>query len=399
MQNNRLSISPVFAFPANGCNSLNLARSFGQMGIPVYVFGGSKPPSDHIYSRYVHYVKSPQPDIGSSKFGHFLTKYAQTLVRRPVLFPTNDLAVMYVCLHKNLLKSSMHLPYGSSSSVATILDKAKFNEALCQRNIPRPLTIMPSSLKEAIKAGEEIGYPCILKPALSIEFSRIFLAKCLYLSNKKEMMAFWPKIQTINTNWLVQEIIPGDRIAGWTGYYDQKYRLKAYSPYIKERQYPTDFGVGTFFRTQKNGLLIRWGDEIIRHIEYCGLVDVEFKHDPRDDSWKIIEINPRTCMHNSLASVANLNLEYIAYLDTLGKNVPLAACAKMGIGWTHVSKDFASALKNHGMSFRKWLASIKGPKTHAYFSWKDPLPAITRLPDDISAIMGTILNRLHHTKT
>jgi D-aspartate ligase len=391
---NRIGETPaVFIMSANGCNSLGVARSFGRKGIPVYVLGGPSSPLDHILSRYVRNVKSPKLDIHSSNAAEFLADFARTFSRRPVLFPTHDAAVQYCCRYRHLLEDRLNIPFGPNSAVTALLDKAQFHEVLCRTKVPKPFTIAPKNLQEAVSAGRKIGYPCIIKPAVSSEFSSIVAAKCVYLNNEDELKAFWAKYEPVQITLLLQEIIPGNRISGWIGYYNKRHDLIAYCPYAKKRQYPPDFGVGTFFRTEETPQLVDWGNEVLQEINYYGLVDVEFKFDPRDRQWKMIEINARTCMLNSISTVSGIDFEFSAYRDAIGKPLSSIGPAEMDVCWTETHKDFASAIKYRQTSFSDWRESRRGKKAYAYFCWDDPLPAIARFPEALTAILSTLLYR------
>jgi D-aspartate ligase len=61
----------------------------------------------------------------------------------------------------------------------------------------------------------------------------------------------------------------------------------------KIRQYPIGFGTTTMMKTTYKPELVEMSVEFLKKLGYQGLCDVEFKYDRRDDTYKIIEINPR----------------------------------------------------------------------------------------------------------
>ena len=45
---------------------------------------------------------------------------------------------------------------------------------------------------------------------------------------------------------------------------------------------------------------------------------MEFKRDPRDGGYKLMEINARHWLWHSLAAACGVNLSYVAYRDAIG---------------------------------------------------------------------------------
>ena len=53
--------------------------------------------------------------------------------------------------------------------------------------------------------------------------------------------------------------------------------------------------------------------------DYFGLSQVEFKRDPRDGKFKLMEINPRLWQWHGLAAACGVDLPRIAYADLVGE--------------------------------------------------------------------------------
>jgi biotin carboxylase len=75
----------------------------------------------------------------------------------------------------------------------------------------------------------------------------------------------------------------------------------------------------------------RWVDEVVeqglallRGLGFHGASQVEFKRDPRDGEYKLMEVNPRLWRWHSLAAACGVNLAYIAYCDVAGEPLPRA---------------------------------------------------------------------------
>ena len=71
-----------------------------------------------------------------------------------------------------------------------------------------------------------------------------------------------------------------------------------------------------------------WVDEVVEHglrylhgLGYYGLAQVEFKRDPRDGEYKLMEINPRLWQWHGLAAACGVDLVDLAYRELLGERV------------------------------------------------------------------------------
>jgi predicted ATP-grasp superfamily ATP-dependent carboligase len=104
---------------------------------------------------------------------------------------------------------------------------------------------------------------------------------------------------------------------------------------------------------------------------------VEFKWDPRDECFKIIELTPRTWFPHGLSTACGMNLPYLMYRYVLGLPVEEQRGFVEGLKWIHEERDVLSALRmwrQGKLSLREWLASYQGRRTYALAAWDDPGP-------------------------
>jgi carbamoylphosphate synthase large subunit len=62
----------------------------------------------------------------------------------------------------------------------------------------------------------------------------------------------------------------------------------------------------------------------LRGLECYGLSQTEFKRDPRDGAYKLMEVNPRLWQWHGLAAAVGVDFPLIAYWDLLGARLPAA---------------------------------------------------------------------------
>jgi predicted ATP-grasp superfamily ATP-dependent carboligase len=63
------------------------------------------------------------------------------------------------------------------------------------------------------------------------------------------------------------------------------------------------------------------GLRLLRGLRFHGISQVEFKRDPRDGRYKLMEVNPRLWQWHGLAAACGVDLPLIAYRDLTGEPV------------------------------------------------------------------------------
>jgi predicted ATP-grasp superfamily ATP-dependent carboligase len=118
------------------------------------------------------------------------------------------------------------------------------------------------------------------------------------------------------------------------------------------------------------------GHAMLRHLQYRGMANVEFKRDVRDGLLKLIEINCRSGNRLGLAIDSGIDLPFIAYADLVGDQLPIEG-PRDGLRWIDDASDLAAFRhyrRRHGLSLRDWLRSAWTAESHAFLSLDDPLP-------------------------
>jgi predicted ATP-grasp superfamily ATP-dependent carboligase len=121
---------------------------------------------------------------------------------------------------------------------------------------------------------------------------------------------------------------------------------------------------------------------LLEALNYRGFVAVEFKRDPRDGTYRLMEINPRTASGNQLAISAGVDFPWIGYqhLAATGPaNTPPPPPFRVGVGWVSELWDLQAYLllrRAGALSLRGWLRSVRGAEARALGAWDDPLPLL-----------------------
>jgi D-aspartate ligase len=177
---------------------------------------------------------------------------------------------------------------------------------------------------------------------------------------------------------MLQEIIPGDGSQQFS--YCAFFRDgQAHSTLLarRGRQHPREFGrAATYVETVDLPVIEELAGRFLRAIHYYGLVEIEFKLDPRDGQYKLLDVNARTWGFHSLGAPAGVDFPYLMFADQIGEPAATGR-ALPGIGWMRLLTDLPTAFKeliSGQLTVRGYLKSLKNAQVESVFSREDPLP-------------------------
>jgi predicted ATP-grasp superfamily ATP-dependent carboligase len=180
---------------------------------------------------------------------------------------------------------------------------------------------------------------------------------------------------------MAQEVVPGgdDALFGYWGFRDEQGRERAWVTKRKHRQSPPLFGDGSFQETIDSPEVLDLTRRLLAAFDYRGFAGVEFKQDPRDGVFRLMEINPRSESGNQLAISAGVDLPWIGYRYLLGEltdETPTPS-VRYGVKFINEEWDLKSflALRGEGkLTLRDWMRSLRGVRSFALGAWDDPMP-------------------------
>ena len=104
-------------------------------------------------------------------------------------------------------------------------------------------------------------------------------------------------------------------------------------------------------------------------------------YDPKDDQYKLIELNPRIWGWHTLAIGAGVDLPYLLYKDVIGESYNSAKAVE-NLKWVRLITDVPTVfneIRKGNMTVREYLSSMRGDMEFAVLSKKDPLPFFAEL--------------------
>lgn len=394
---------PVVMLGANFYTALGAIRTLGRRGVPVYALDYHFPTAYALSSRYVT-RKILCPDINKDEEGlaGFLVELGWSLEQKPVLMATADSYALLISRYADRLAPYYIFPENRSGLLEEVIDKKGLALLAGEHSLPFPQTFVVDQNSDIDSIADRIPYPCIIKPALSHKFVRVFRQKCLYVNSREELLANLETALDSRLEVMVQEIIPGfdDRMYVFDFYINRQGRVTHTFTAQKLRQFPINFGSSTLTRQAYDRDLVETGLECIRKIGYRGYGEIEFKQHPHSGKFYLIEINARLSTLNILFDKCGVEFAYIMYRDLLGDPLPDFHLAE-NRPWAfwHAYEDLISSaayLKQGqltaGEIVRPWLAHRKA---HAIWAGDDikPLFSFGRL------IAGKIAGRLRRAVT
>jgi D-aspartate ligase len=357
---------------------LGIARSLGRHGIPVCVVDDET--SVARASRFVQTVVRVR-DLRTEP--SLLRALALTRDRlrsaRWVLYPTRDETVAALAANREALLSDFRVPVPGMDSISRAWDKRETYRLAAQLSIPIPRTWFPST--EADLADIDGDGPFVIKPAIKEHFFYAARVKAWRADTRAELTAVFRRAAEIagRGEVIIQELIPGSGAQQYAYCaFFRGGRAVASMTVCRRRQHPSDFGrASTYVETVSAGELAEPSIRFLRAIGYYGLIELEYKRDPRDDQYKLLDVNARTWGYHSLGQSAGVDFPYLLFRDQVGAPVE-EAHARPGVRWIRLATDLPNAVRDIQAGTLRpgdYLRSLRGVDTEAVFSFGDPLPS------------------------
>lgn len=386
---------PVPVILGAGINGLGVIRSFGEEGIASIVLNDEKDIAFH--SKYVRGFLCPNPTTDANNFIKFLQSFGANLPGMGFLIATNDRFMIAVSKAQKMLEDHYIFPMSRWEVIDSLIDKKKLYALADRFQIPTPKTANCDNVANCQKIIDELGFPCIIKPSITIGFKETFGKKALIIQNQEELKPFLRKAensQFSEKSMIIQEYIPGgmDQLYTLTSYANKRSEIKGFSIGHKIRQNPPEAGTIISGRIKHVPEILELGKRLISASGFYGISNIEFKCDARDNSFKLMEINPRTGVWNYSAKASGINLPLLAYKDALGDEFNSTDKPGREIVWLITIIDFYHALfgfkrrgyKKYALTLQQWLQSVKGEKVDAVYNSRDIRPFIGFLLENLN---------------
>jgi predicted ATP-grasp superfamily ATP-dependent carboligase len=362
---------------------LGIVRSLGRRGVPVCVID-----DEYSIARFSRYAKSFVSLANLRDERHVVDSLLEIGKRRGldgwVLYPTREELVAALSHNRAELSKVFRVPTPDWESVKWAWDKRNTYRLAQELDIPIPVTHYPENVDQLAQL-DRLTPPFAIKPAIKEHFFYATKAKAWRANSHSELRTLFEKASELagDGEIMVQELIPGGGSQQFS--YCAFFRNGAAVGKMvvrRTRQHPLQFGrASTYVETVDIPLLEELSERFLRAIDYYGLVELEYKLDPRDSQYKLLDVNARTWGYHSLGAKAGVDFSYMLYSDQVGLPVSMYK-GRPGVAWVRTTTDLPAAMM--GMlsgetNLKGYLRSLRNCNVEAVFSASDPLPGLAEV--------------------
>jgi D-aspartate ligase len=360
---------------------LGVVRSLGRHGIPAWVVEDE--PSIARHSRYATGSVRVPPLRDDRTIVESLLSLSRTHpVAGFVLYATRDEVVAALSRNREELAEAFRVPTPSWDSIRWTWDKRLTYQMAREIGIPTPVTSVVTT--DGALPAETAPFPLVIKPAIKEHF--------IYATKVKAWRADTPSDLDVHVRRacevipadevMLQELIPGpgSRQFSYCAFFKDG-QARAVMTARRLRQRPLDFGrSSTYVETVDVPAIEELSQRFLAAIDYYGLVEIEYKLDERDGSYKLLDVNPRTWGYHSLGAAAGTDFPLLLHDDQTGRAVGHGRSrARAGVSWVRLTTDLPTAfsqIAGRQLEVRAYIRSLASADAEAAFSRDDPLPGL-----------------------
>jgi predicted ATP-grasp superfamily ATP-dependent carboligase len=371
-------LPPAIVLQVSYACGLGIIRDLGSNGIPVLAMDPD-PKAIGLRSRYAVGARCPDPLDGEESFLAYLERVGAHLPQRAVLFPSHDEYIWPLSRHAERLEPWFIVPFSRWDVMRRVHDKRAQLEAAWRAGVDTPQTLFVSSADELEAAGRQVRFPAVLKPVDSLAFKLRFHRHIVDVRDATDLERVYDKVDDLGV-LMLQERIPGseEQLHTVGSYLDSRSRPLALFTGHKLRQYPHAGGSCLAGVSKWDEELADAALRLLRELRFHGVSQVEFKRDPRDGRYCLMEVNARHWKWHSLAAACGVNLSLAAYSDATGRPF-MAPRQRDGVKWIVANKDVPLALLEtvrHERRAGEYVRSLRGTGIDGLHSLRDPLPGL-----------------------
>jgi D-aspartate ligase len=388
----------ILILDGSGRQCLPFMRSLKRAGHSVAVVCPNRWCEGH-FSRYAD-KRLIWPDVSKDEqgFHQCLVDYLRNN-HCNVILPLGDISAHFVSLNKQELSEYTSMPVPDYDVFMRAADKVQTMNYCMTNGIPCPRTYDAEreSLEEMIS---KVPFPVMVKPSRGI--GAIGLHR---LENADELRKHYGAIRERYGPLIIQEFIPlsGTQFQA-EAFCNAQSEMTVCMVIGKPRFFPVTGGTSTCNITINRPDIVENVRRLLEGIRWVGSADVDLILDPRDNTPKILEINPRVTAGIKIGFEAGIDYADLQIRLALGKDIPIIKNYKLGIVLRNLCLDILwyvysdrQARKKTLPSFWKFFGSNIKYQT---FRIDDPFPILGfvigniikyRSPETRSAKLGTDL--------
>ncbi len=372
-----------------GPTGLSVARALGRAGVLVTALHDdeNEPCLDTKYARPV--ILPPFAENESAWLEWLIEEGRRLSPGKGVLMPASDATWIFIVKNRAALEPYFFFTSPADGDPEKWVGKP-FQYACAKRvGVKYPATFPGTNSSDLEFAAGHAKFPCVVKPVLSHLWQRAYNSKLAFARTPQELRRRAGDALERGIAVMIQEYVPSpdNEIYGLFMALDEQSEPLGYCISRKLRQHEPRFGNSCMSQCVNEPRVVELGLRLAKEMGYCGIASAEFKRDPRDGEFKLMEVNLRPTTLMALAADCGVNLPLLMYRhlcerDQAGQS-PVSAASrepvtpkKFGRRVGILAQDLRVAAfhhKNEGLSWIRWAWSWIGVRD-LYFAWDDRGP-------------------------
>lgn len=302
----------VFVTDAQARTSLAVIRSLGKKGLSVT--GGEETRfATGVFSKYCsRTIVYPSPKDRKQDFINYIVDFFERN-QYEVIFPVADFSIQPIIDAEHILSKYVKIALPPRDILYLGYDKGKTFDIAMKIGTPCPDTFCICSINDLFNLENDtrINYPVVLKPCISS--GRRGVQIC---NNFHEMTEAYKQLSQRYGNMLVQEFIPNGGEFGIYVLMNNDSEPRAYTAQRRIRSYPYYGGPSTLretFQDERSERAKEIAFSLLKAMKWRGVAMVEFRTDPRDNTPKLMEVNPRFWGSLQLSILSGVDFPWLYY--------------------------------------------------------------------------------------
>ncbi|MFQ5586375.1 MAG: ATP-grasp domain-containing protein [Thermodesulfobacteriota bacterium] len=377
--------------------TLAAVRSFGEKDFYVAV-GETTRFSTALFSRYAkRKIVYPSPCSKPVEFMEWLMDELEGS-NYDMLLPTELSTQLLLAKNRKEITKHTGFPFPDYTLVRKVHDKAWLMRYASSKGYPVPATCFTTEEDGGDGIGdveglmEALSFPVVIKPTNS-SGSR----GQEYVFNKEDFKEALLRVHDKYPYPIIQEYIPsmpnGTGGYGVGALFNYNSEPRAAFVYRRLREYPVTGGPSTMREGVHDVKLKEMALALLKELKWVGPAMVEFKMDPRDQTPKILEINPRLWGSLNLAILSGMDFPYLLWKLAVEGDVEPVMSYKAGLKcrWL-IPGDILHLLTSRRL---KTLRDVfKKSDGDDLLSLTDPMPVLGRCSSALTFVFDPDMRKL-----
>ena len=374
---------PVGAIVLGGdYRGLGIARNLGRHGIPVCIIHDVHTVAAH--SRFAERVTKWPPASDDETLRKLLALRSESAPGSWAIYPTTDQMTGLLARNHELLGKHFVVTTCRPDVIDIAQDKRLSHELARTNQLNYPRTWLPRNIQDVEKLAPQ--FPVIIKPAVKHQDNPLVHDKAWKVNDKSDLLRQYQAATRLLAadEIMIQDMIPGNGQCqlSYAGVMD-KGQPVAEVVAKRLRQYPMDFGLhSTYVESVEDREVEQAGRKLVAALNYTGLIEIEFKRDPRDGSLNLLDINTRVWGWHTLGERCKVDFVHVSWRLIQGETIaPTRVPA--GEAWIRLLTDTVTAMqeiRRKRLTVRDYLQSLLRSHDAAIFAMDDPFPVVLDAP-------------------